>query len=388
MSSLKVIDTISPDKDVDGFHVINAGKLAVGLEGIVPCTPLGSLMLLKDTMKTYSDTLSGKHAVIVGRTNIVGKPMAQLLLAEDCTVTIAHSKTRNLQEICLDADILVAAVGRPRFIPGDWIKEGAYVIDVGINRIQIEGADGPKSKLVGDVDFRKRESACLGHYAGAERRGPDDDRLPAQQYAEGILPAKPFAYSRRCLMSAGVVIIGAGHAGGATAGFLRQYGYAHAIKLIGAESYLPYQRPPLSKAWLKGEASLDDLYLRGDSYYSDQNIETRTNIWSNVISPQSKTIVVESGESIAYDHLIIATGSKARPIAIKGIDRVPHHLLRTLDDAEALKNAMRPGRHIGLIGAGYIGLEVAASARHIGCEVTLFEREARHPAARRIAATI
>ncbi len=161
MSSLKVIDAINPDKDVDGFHVINAGKLAVGLEGIVPCTPLGSLMLLKDAMTTYGDTLSGKHAVIVGRSNIVGKPMAQLLLAEDCTVTIAHSKTRNLQEICLGADILVAAVGRPRFIPGEWIKDGAYVIDVGINRIQIEGADGPKSKLVGDVDFDTAKDRAL-----------------------------------------------------------------------------------------------------------------------------------------------------------------------------------------------------------------------------------
>ena len=149
MSSLKVIDAIHPDKDVDGFHVINAGKLAVGLDGIVPCTPLGSLMLLKDAMTTYGDTLAGKHAVIVGRSNIVGKPMAQLLLAQDCTVTIAHSKTRNLKDLCLTADILVAAVGRARFIPGDWVKDGAYVIDVGINRVEIDG----KNKLCGDVDF-------------------------------------------------------------------------------------------------------------------------------------------------------------------------------------------------------------------------------------------
>ncbi|MDV6329728.1 bifunctional methylenetetrahydrofolate dehydrogenase/methenyltetrahydrofolate cyclohydrolase FolD [Asticcacaulis sp. 201] len=153
MSSLKVIDAINPDKDVDGFHVSNAGKLAVGLDGIVPCTPLGSLMLLKDAAKAHGDTLAGKNAVIVGRSNIVGKPMAQLLLAEDCTVTIAHSKTRDLAEVCRAAEILVAAVGRPRFIAGDWVKDGAYVIDVGINRIEVATPDGPKGKLVGDVDF-------------------------------------------------------------------------------------------------------------------------------------------------------------------------------------------------------------------------------------------
>lgn len=150
MSSLKVIDAIDPLKDVDGFHVQNAGKLAVGLEGLVPCTPLGSLMLLKDAVKTYGDgSLSGMNAVIVGRSNIVGKPMAQLLLNENCTVTIAHSRTKNLAEVCRGADILVAAVGRAKFIAGDWVKDGAYVIDVGINRVEIDG----KSKIVGDVDF-------------------------------------------------------------------------------------------------------------------------------------------------------------------------------------------------------------------------------------------
>ncbi len=157
MSALKVIDAIHPDKDVDGFHVINAGKLAVGLDGIVPCTPLGSLMLLKDAMATYSDTLAGKNAVIVGRSNIVGKPMAQLLLAQDCTVTIAHSKTKNLKDLCLTGDILVAAVGRAKFIPGDWVKDGAYVIDVGINRIEVDG----KNKLCGDVDFDGAKERAL-----------------------------------------------------------------------------------------------------------------------------------------------------------------------------------------------------------------------------------
>ncbi|HWU50731.1 MAG TPA: bifunctional methylenetetrahydrofolate dehydrogenase/methenyltetrahydrofolate cyclohydrolase FolD [Asticcacaulis sp.] len=161
MSSLKVIDAIDPDKDVDGFHVANAGRLAVGLPGIVPCTPLGSLMLLKDAMQTYGDSFAGKHAVIVGRSNIVGKPMAQLLLQQDCTVTIAHSKTRDLPAVCRDADILVAAVGRPKFVQGDWVKDGAYVIDVGINRIEIDGPDGKKNKLVGDVDFDAAKERAL-----------------------------------------------------------------------------------------------------------------------------------------------------------------------------------------------------------------------------------
>ena len=175
----------------------------------------------------------------------------------------------------------------------------------------------------------------------------------------------------------GIVIVGGGHAGGAVAGFLRQYGYAGNITMVGAEPYLPYQRPPLSKAWLKGEAALDDLYLRGETFYTDQGIDARTNVSCNAILPAQKTIVLTGGEDFAYDHLILATGSKARSFDIPGADRVPHHLLRTLDDAEALKNALQPGRHIGLIGAGYIGLEVAASARHLGCEVTVFERESR-----------
>ena len=175
----------------------------------------------------------------------------------------------------------------------------------------------------------------------------------------------------------GVVIIGAGHAGGAAAGFLRQYGFEGQITLVGAESYLPYQRPPLSKAWLKGEASLDDLYLRGDTFYTDQNIDARVNTQAVLIDRAGKTVTLLGGITLPYDHLIIATGSKARPFPVPGADRVPHHLLRTLDDAEALKNALQPGHKIGLIGAGYVGLEVAASARHLGCEVTVFERETR-----------
>ena len=147
-----VLDAISPDKDVDGFHVVNAGRLAVGLPGLVPCTPLGSTMLLKDRL----GDLSGLNAVIVGRSNIVGKPMAQLLLAENCTVTIAHSRSRDLPALCRAADILVAAVGRPEMIRGDWIKPGATVIDVGINRVSsadpIKAAEG-KTRVVGDVAF-------------------------------------------------------------------------------------------------------------------------------------------------------------------------------------------------------------------------------------------
>lgn len=147
-----VLGAIDPDKDVDGFHVVNAGRLAVGLPGLVPCTPLGSVMLLKDVL----GDLSGMNAVIVGRSNIVGKPMAQLLLAESCTVTIAHSRTRDLPALCRTADILVAAVGRPEMIRSDWVKPGATVIDVGINRVPSadpEKAAEGKTRVVGDVAF-------------------------------------------------------------------------------------------------------------------------------------------------------------------------------------------------------------------------------------------
>ena len=149
-----VLDAIDPDKDVDGFHVVNAGRLAVGLPGLVPCTPLGCLMMLKDQL----GDLSGLNAVIIGRSNIVGKPMAQLLLGESCTVTIAHSRTRDLPAVCRAADILVAAVGRPEMVRGDWIKPGATVIDVGINRVPSlnpEKAAAGKTRVVGDVAFQE-----------------------------------------------------------------------------------------------------------------------------------------------------------------------------------------------------------------------------------------
>lgn len=150
----KVIEAISPEKDVDGFHPVNAGRLATGGRGFVPCTPRGSLRLVKSVRKD----LAGLHAVVVGRSNIVGKPMALLLLGESCTVTIAHSKTRDLTAVCREADILVAAIGRPKLLGAEHVKPGAIVIDVGINRIA-DPATG-KSRLVGDVDFEAAKAVA------------------------------------------------------------------------------------------------------------------------------------------------------------------------------------------------------------------------------------
>ena len=147
-----VINAIDPAKDVDGFHVSNVGLLGTGQKSMVPCTPLGCLMMLRD----HHGSLAGMNAVVVGRSNIVGKPMAQLLLGDSCTVTIAHSRTKDLAEVCRRADILVAAVGRPEMIPGDWVKPGATVIDVGINRIERDG----KVKLVGDVHYDSAASVA------------------------------------------------------------------------------------------------------------------------------------------------------------------------------------------------------------------------------------
>ncbi|TCM84400.1 bifunctional methylenetetrahydrofolate dehydrogenase/methenyltetrahydrofolate cyclohydrolase FolD [Rhodovulum steppense] len=149
IDSAKVLDAIDPAKDVDGFHISNVGLLATGQKALVPCTPLGCLMLLRDR----HGSLAGMDAVVVGRSNIVGKPMAQLLLRDSATVTIAHSRTGDLAGVCRRADILVAAVGRPEMIPGDWIKPGATVIDVGINRIPAPEKGEGKSRLVGDVHF-------------------------------------------------------------------------------------------------------------------------------------------------------------------------------------------------------------------------------------------
>ena len=153
-----VINSIAPAKDVDGFHISNVGLLGTGQSSMVPCTPLGCLMMLRD----HLGSLSGLDAVVVGRSNIVGKPMAQLLLGDSCTVTIAHSRTKDLPNVVRRADIVVAAVGRPEMVPGDWIKPGAVVVDVGINRIAAPERGEGKVKLVGDVDY-----ASCAQVAGA-----------------------------------------------------------------------------------------------------------------------------------------------------------------------------------------------------------------------------
>ncbi len=148
-----ILDSINPSKDADGFHPLNVGKLSIASHNdenlLIPCTPYGCLIMLKE----LEVELSGRNALVVGRSNIVGKPMSQLLLKESCTVTIAHSKTQNLKKVCKEADILIAAVGKPEMIKGEWIKEGAIVIDVGINRIEIDNNGEKKTKLVGDVEY-------------------------------------------------------------------------------------------------------------------------------------------------------------------------------------------------------------------------------------------
>lgn len=146
----KVIQSIAHEKDVDGFHLMNVGALSTGQDALVPCTPFGCLLLLRDQL----GSLSGMNAVVLGRSNIVGKPMAQLLLAENATVTIAHSRTKNIEEVCRQADILVAAVGRPDMVKADWVKEGAIVIDVGINRVPAPERGEGKFRLTGDVDYQ------------------------------------------------------------------------------------------------------------------------------------------------------------------------------------------------------------------------------------------
>ena len=152
-----ILDSIHPNKDADGFHPLNVGKLSIASNNdenlLIPCTPYGCLIMLKE----LDINLSGMNAVVIGRSNIVGKPMAQLLLKESCTVTVAHSKTKNLEEVCKSADIVVAAVGRPQMVKGSWIKKGAVVIDVGINRIELNTNGEIKNKIVGDVDFIEAE---------------------------------------------------------------------------------------------------------------------------------------------------------------------------------------------------------------------------------------
>ena len=152
----KILSTINPDKDVDGFHLMNVGRLWTGADALVPCTPYGCILLLKE----HLGDLTGKRALVLGRSNIVGKPMAALLLKESCTVSIAHSRTVDLPARCREADILVAAVGRPMMVKGDWIKPGAVVIDVGINRVDAPERGEGKTRLVGDVDFNAAEQVA------------------------------------------------------------------------------------------------------------------------------------------------------------------------------------------------------------------------------------
>ena len=180
-----VLNALDPGKDVDGFHPFNAGRLATGLPALVPCTPLGCVILAK----TVHPSLAGMDAVVVGRSNIVGKPLAQLLLAENATVTIAHSKTKDLPEVCRRADLLFAAVGRPEMVRGDWIKPGATVIDVGINRVPGEARQDAARRR---RRFRRSEGGRRRDHAGSGRRRSDDHRLRDPQHAaRGLRPRRP-----------------------------------------------------------------------------------------------------------------------------------------------------------------------------------------------------
>ena len=171
-----VINAIDPAKDVDGLHPNNAGRLAGGLAALSPCTPLGCIILTK----SVHASLEGMNAIVIGRSNLVGRPLVQLLLNENATVTIAHSRSRDLAQLCARADLVYAAVGKPEMVRGDWIKPGATVIDVGINRLP--GADG-KDRLVGDVAFAEASGSRRRDHAGARRRRPDDGGVPAGQHA-------------------------------------------------------------------------------------------------------------------------------------------------------------------------------------------------------------
>lgn len=176
---------------------------------------------------------------------------------------------------------------------------------------------------------------------------------------------------------AGVIIVGAGHAGGTAAALLRQFGYEGAITLIGEEPIAPYQRPPLSKAWLKGEADAESLMLKPESFYAEAGIGLRTQTHVAVISPSEKTVTLQTGEVLAYDTLILATGARPRPLIIPGSDLAGVLVLRSAADAEALKAVLGPGKRLAVIGGGYIGLEAAASARALGADAIVIEREPR-----------
>ena len=184
----RVLEAIAPHKDVDGFNPINVGLAVDGEFGraLIPCTPAGAMILIDKACEALERELDGLEAVVVGRSNIVGKPMAQLLLSRNCTVTIAHSRTRDLPAVARRADVLVAAVGRPEMVRGDWIKPGAIVIDVGVNRVAGQGLDAsgkPKTRLVGDVAYAEAAHA-RGDHAGPRRRRADDDRDADGEYAD------------------------------------------------------------------------------------------------------------------------------------------------------------------------------------------------------------
>ncbi len=174
-----------------------------------------------------------------------------------------------------------------------------------------------------------------------------------------------------------IVILGAGHAGGSVAAFLRQYGHTGPIAIIGDEPVLPYQRPPLSKAWLKGEAGEDDLQLRPPSFYEEASVEVRLGVRATAIDREAHTVALSDGSSLAYGKLILAMGARARPLPAPGTDLAGVYVLRTAADAEALKSELTPGRRLMIVGGGYVGLEVAASGRALGAEVTVIEREPR-----------
>ena len=181
VDSAAVLAAIDPAKDVDGFHAVNAGRLALGQEATVPCTPLGCLILIRHVLPQ----MAGKRALVIGRSNIVGKPMAQLLLQNDCTVTIAHSRTRDLPGLCAESEILVAAIGRPKAVAGEWIRPGAVVIDVGINRVD----DGSGKTQTGRrCRLRGCARASGRNHAGPRRRRSDDDRVPTAQHSQRCDP--------------------------------------------------------------------------------------------------------------------------------------------------------------------------------------------------------
>ncbi len=215
IDATRVLEAIDPAKDVDGFHPVNVGLAASGVfeRALIPCTPAGSMILVDRACEALGLKLDGLEAVVIGRSNIVGKPMAQLLLARNCTVTIAHSRTRDLPAVARRADVLVAAVGRPEMVKGDWVKPGAIVIDVGINRIPAPEKGEGKTRLVGDVAYGEAAQSRRRDHAGARRRRQDDDRHADGQHADRRPRARKGLTarrnSRRCVATSAAPTFGA-----------------------------------------------------------------------------------------------------------------------------------------------------------------------------------